>query len=184
METTNPSLPPVLAPILVGSELGDTPLSWISSTQVPAPFHQLLVHEHDMTSGLASFHGEAISLHVLRSQSSENTYLREVTLHTASSGKCVEYGLIAIMLDSFPEEIRPRILAGNTPLGTILNESKLHYHSEPQGFFTIPTGALQQIFSKSPTGEILYGRYNHLIHEDGSCLARILEIVPPTSTPH
>ncbi len=183
METTAaPILPPVLAAILAASELGDTPLTWLSSTRVPQPFHRLLVHDHDMTSELAGFHGDAISLHVLHSQTSEDTYLREVTLHAASSGNCVEYGLIAIPLESFPREIRPRILAGDTPLGTILNESKLPYHSEPQGFFTIPAVALRKIFPQSSTGGILYGRYNHLIQDDGSCLARILEILPLSPT--
>ncbi|MDE0836729.1 MAG: hypothetical protein OSA84_10300 [Akkermansiaceae bacterium] len=184
METTAPILDPVLAPILAGSELGDTPLAWISSTRVPPPFHRLLVHEHDMTSELASFHSDTISLHVLHSQTVEDTHLREVTLHAEASGNCVEYGLIAILLNSFPKELHPRILAGDTPLGAILNESKLTYHSEPQGFFTIPAGTLRKIFPQSPSGEILYGRYNYLIQNDGSCLARILEILPLSSAAH
>lgn len=184
MESTEPILAPVLEPLLAGSELGDTQFTWISPSLVPQPFHRLLVHGHDMTSELTGFHDDVINLHVLHSQTFGNTYLREVTLHAASSGNCVEYGLIAIVLDAFPPELRPRILAGDTPLGAILNESKLPYHSEPQGFFSVPAVSLQKIFPKSSGGEILYGRYNHLFHNDGICLASILEILPLSPTAH
>ena len=178
METTSPSLPAELGPILSGSKLGDAAFIWLPGEQVPDPFRGLLVHDHDMTSELARFHADSISLTVLRSQEIDGIYLREVTLHTASSGKPVEYGLIAILLDSFPDDLRPEILAGNTPLGAILNESGLAYGSEPQGFFQIPAERLSNIFPESRGGANLYGRYNHLVRDDGRCLARIIEILP------
>ncbi|BCX47228.1 hypothetical protein HAHE_11360 [Haloferula helveola] len=178
METTSPSLPAELGPILSGSKLGDALFTWLPGEQVPEPFRGLLVHDHDMTSELARFHGDSINLTVLRSQEKDGLYLREVTLHAARCGKPVEYGLIAILLESFPEDLRPRILAGSTPLGAILNESGLAYGSEPQGFFHIPTERLSSIFPESSGGANLFGRYNHLVRDDGRCLARIIEILP------
>lgn len=174
----SPTLPAELSPILAASLLGATPLAWLPAAEVPAPYQQLLVHDHDMTSELAGYHQSPISLTVLQSRQTENIYFREVTLH-AATGAPVEYGLIEILLASFPAEIRPLILAGGTPLGTILTTSALPFRSEPQGFFTIPADVLRTVFPNSATGAKLFGRYNHLICGESTCLARILEILPP-----
>lgn len=182
MEPNPPTLPAELAPLLAVSPLGETPLAWIPSDDVPSPYRQLLVHDHDMTSELAAFHRDEITLEVLHSRQSGDTYLREVVLHTAKTGTPVEYGLIEIQLASFPADLRPLILAGQTPLGSILNASGLAYRSEPQGFFTVPAGTLDRIFSPSPGGAVLFGRYNHLVCGESTCLARILEILPAAST--
>ncbi len=174
---------PSLAPLLATSHLGAVPLSWIPATEVPQPYQQLLVHDHDMTSKLAGFHHDSISLSVLRSRQTGNIYFREVTLHAATTGAPVEYGLIEILLDSFPTELRPLILAGDTPLGAILTTSGLDFRSEPQGFFTIPADVLREVFPKSSTGAKLFGRYNHLVCGESTCLARILEILPSQNLP-
>jgi chorismate-pyruvate lyase len=170
-----PTLPTELSPLLATSLLGATPLTWIPAIEVPQPAQRLLVHDHDMTSELAAFHGDSIALTVLQSSHTGGHYLREVTLH---AGAPVEYGLIEILLDSFPADLRPLVLAGHTPLGTILTTSALPFRSEPQGFFSVPSSALTSIFPQSPTGKILYGRYNHLLCHDSTLLARILEILP------
>lgn len=171
-------LPNEFSSLLDASCLGGVPMSWIPPQEIPQPYQKLLVHDHDMTSELAAFHGDSISLTVLRSQLDDPIYLREVTLHAATSGNTVEYGLIEILLDSFPPELRSRILAGDTPLGTILTTSGLPFHSEPQGFFTVPAERLATIFPPSPSGKILFGRYNHLVGENAKIFARILEILP------
>jgi chorismate-pyruvate lyase len=172
----NPEPPAIPADSLLGS----TPLTWLPAPEIPAPYQQLLVHDHDMTSQLAGFHRDSISLSVLQSRQTDNFYFREVTLHSASTGAPVEYGLIEIHLDSFPAELRPLILAGDTPLGNILTSSGLDFRSEPQGFFTIPADILKTVFPQSSTGAKLYGRYNHLIRAESTSLARILEILPLT----
>jgi hypothetical protein len=173
-----PKLHPEFTPLLATSQLGTAPLTWIPATEVPQPYQKLLVHDHDMTSELAAFHGDSISLTVLQSQHIGSIYLREVTLYAATSGNTVEYGLIEILLDSFPPELRSRILAGDTPLGTILTTSGLPFHSEPQGFFTVPSESIATIFPPSPSGKILFGRYNHLVGDESKIFARILEILP------
>ncbi len=173
-----PSLPPELSPILATSLLGAVPMVWLPAPDVPEPYQQLLVHDHDMTSELAGFHNDSIGLRVIQSRQSGDTYLREVILHAASTQKPVEYGLIEILLDSFPAEYRPLILAGDTPLGAILTESGLPFRSEPQGYFTVSATVLEPVFSKSDSGAKLYGRYNHLITGESTRLARILEILP------
>lgn len=175
-------LPDEFSYLLNTSRIGGAELSWIPANEIPQPYQKLLVHHHDMTSELAAFHGDSISLTVLDSRHHNPIFLREVTLHAASSGATVEYGLIEIQLDSFPPELRPRILAGDTPLGTILTTSGLTFRSKPQGFFTVPAHTLEKFFP-SPSGKILFGRYNHLLRKDSTVLARILEILPLTPDP-
>lgn len=183
MKTTEfPTLPAELSPILAESLLGGTPLAWLPAREVPASYQQLLVHDHDMTSELAGFHRDSISLTVLQSRQTGNIYFREVTLHAATTGAAVEYGLIEILLDSFPAELRPLILAGDTPLGAILTTSGIPFRSEPQGFFTIPSDVLRTVFPQSSTGAKLFGRYNYLACVESNCLARILEILPPLNS--
>ena len=172
------NLPSELSPLLATSHLGEVPLSWIPASEVPQPYQKLLVHDHDMTSELANFHGDSISLTILHSRLNDQIYLREVTLHAATTGTAVEYGLIEILLDSFPPDLRPRILAGDTPLGAILTSSGLPFRSVPQGFFTVPSQTLESIFPPSPTGKILFGRYNHLVGDESKIFARIIEILP------
>jgi len=188
--TQSPTLPTEFSPLLAASLLGSTPLAWLTPAEIPQPYRQLLVHDHDMTSELADFHGDSISLTVLHSQHTDHLYLREVTLHASTTGTTVEYGLIEILLDAFPADLRPLILAGNTPLGAILTSSELSFRSAPQGFFSIPAAVLASIFPQSATGKILFGRYNHLMRDENTILARILEILPsrsvgvsPTSQP-
>lgn len=179
MEPPQPHLPAELDGILSHSHLAGARFDWLPPDAVPDPYRQLLVHDHDMTSELQRFHEDAITLEVIHSERIGDLYLREVTLHAADCRTPVEYGLIEILLNHFPADLRPQILAGETPLGSILNRSGLDYHSKPQGFLSVPAGALKEVFPESPPSATLYGRYNHLIRsDDGSCLARIIEILP------
>ena len=179
MEHTEITLPAELSPILSHSHIAQAQMQWVTGDAVPQPYGKLLVHDHDMTSALEAFHHGPISLEVLRSESREGSYMREVVLHSEVSKQPVEYGVIEILLDSFPEDIRPLILGGEIPLGRILNESGMPYYSEPQGFFHIHEEGLRSVFPASSSGGILYGRYNHLIRGDhAQILARIIEILP------
>jgi hypothetical protein len=132
-----------------------------------------------MTSALASFHRDSINLTVLRSRQLDDCYFREVTLHTSTVGTAVEYGLIKIHLDLFPPAFRPQILEGKTPYGLVLNATGLAFRSEPQGFFSVSASPLLALFPQSSGGEILFGRYNHLVVGENTLLARIIEILPP-----
>jgi hypothetical protein len=184
MELTAPHLPATLLQSLAASRIANATITWLESDAVPQPYRRLLVHDRDMTSALARYHHDSIALQVLHCEQFPDRYLREVVLRTAGSGKPVEYGLIEILLPSFPAMLHPRILSGEVPLGTLLNESGMPYWSMPQGFFHLPESQLRGIFSPYPAGKMLYGRYNHLIHEAGHCLARIFEILPnETETP-
>ena len=61
---------------------------------------------------------------------------------------------------------------------SLLNSTGMVYGSVPIGFFGIGGAEMGEIYPETPGGEILYGRYNQLINEDGVVLARIVEILP------
>ena len=160
--------------------LGDW-FSWHEPDAVPEPFRGLLVHEVDMTSTLERHHGEQMILEVLADGQADGYYFREVILRGAATGRAAEFGLIEIEVSQFPGDLHEAILSGRKPLGGIMNESGMTYESRPLGYFSVARGKLPTKLSALGNDEMFYGRYNQLMRPDGSCLARILEIIPRSS---
>ena len=177
-----PIFPPSLSESLARADLAAEAFDWSAPEGMPEPARSLLVHDRDMTSTLERHHGDAITLEVLVSGEAIGHYFREVILRTARAGTPVEFGLIEIELQSFPEDLRARILSGNEPLGGILNESGLPYRSSPIGYFSVARERLPTKLSVLGTDPRFFGRYNQLSTAEGACLARIIEILP--SSPH
>lgn len=178
---SDPTLAAELTPFLKGSLLDGVDLAWVPGDKVPSPQADLLVHDRDMTTSLGDFHEDVIALTVLRSALDGDLYRREVTLDTSADDRPVEYGLIVMHLDTFPDALRQRVIEERTPLGTILNESGIPYLSHPQGFYKVPAAPLASALPSSSGGAELYGRYNTLSWADNRVLARILEILPNQS---
>lgn len=174
----HPDLPEALLASKGQSVIAGVVFDWCASSEVTEPAQGLLVHDSDMTSALERFHDDRISLEVLQAKQEEGYYFREVVLRAAGSGLPVEYGLIEIELSAFENPLRAAIVEGEQPLGGLLNEAGLAYRSAPLGFFRVPAADLEKVFSETPGGTILYGRYNQLIAADGTRLARIIEILP------
>ncbi len=131
-----------------------------------------------MTSTLERHYGERMLLEVLVDGRADGYYFREVVLRGAETGRAAEFGLIEIELDQFPEVLHQAILSGGQPLGGILNENGLSYKSRPLGYFSVARALLPSKLSALGNDDMFYGRYNQLLGSDGSCLARILEILP------
>ena len=148
----------------------------VEPDDIEAPYRDLLHHGRDMTSTLAKFHGEKISLKVLKTRRSKDKYLREVILY--SGEKPVEYGLIEVHLNHCRDDLRERILAETEPLGCLLNDSGIAYESIPVGLLKIPPGEFSPDFFPAAGGESHFGRYNTLFDDSGRVIARISEILP------
>ena len=73
--------------------------------RVPEPYHQLLVHNGDMTPTLKQYHGDSIHLSVLDSLKTDTTFSRKVLLVLDSSGVTVEFGAICFYLESCPTAV-------------------------------------------------------------------------------
>ena len=132
-----------------------------------------------MTSTLEQFHGRPIHLEVVSIEIHGNVLHREVVLVLDETHEAVEFGATRVHLDRFPEPWRGLILAGERPLGGILNAWGIAYRSRPSAFFR--TGGDERIRSALglPGSVSLYGRRNTLSDPEGLPLADILEILPP-----
>jgi chorismate-pyruvate lyase len=175
---SQPVLPESLQQFLGKSRVAGVVMDWLEPDAVPEPYHRLLVHHGDMTSRLQEFHEEEITLEILQEGRAEEEYLREVVLRGKETGAPVEYGLIEVVLANFTPSMQVAILEGGQPLGGMLVETATEFGSSPLGYFRVPATAVGDIYSETPGGEVLYGRYNQLLGEDGACLARIIEILP------
>ncbi|MEM9292238.1 MAG: hypothetical protein AAGD01_11200 [Acidobacteriota bacterium] len=150
--------------------------------EVPVPYHQLLVHERDMTSTLEGFHRETLRLEVLHLERRGELLLRRVLLVGENSGLPRELGAIHIHLEHFESAPRAEILEARIPLGTILSRHRVPYQSRPSAFHVL--SASQELVTLLPSteeGRLLYGRSNRLLDPgSGLPLAEVLEILPPS----
>ena len=162
---------------------GDTGLApfemmMVTAELMPQPERSLLVHDRDMTSTLTQYHGDALRLDVLDRRLHDDHLARHIVLRTMSDHRPVEYGAIRIRLDGLDEEVRGKILAGEQPLGGILNDYGVGYASCPGGFFKIrATDLMTDVFELSEPAW-LYGRCNCLSAAGGN-IAEVVEILPP-----
>ena len=150
--------------------------------EMPQLFRTLLVHTGDMTSKLEKQHSSKIGLEILQSgRGEQGHYYREVVLRSIHTGEAVEYGAIEIFLEALPLRVQEEILAGQVPLGGLLNSHGVDYHSRPQAFFRVHKEPSLCELLRVPLEKELYGRCNILCTKDGGMLARILEVLPPVA---
>ncbi len=158
-------------------------LEMIPPHEVPEPYRALLVHERDMTSTLARFHGDEVTLHVLAQKVVDGEVLRHVVLRGKRTGRSLEYGASRIRLTALAEPARAEVLKGAEPFGGILNALGMSYRCCPGGFLRVRAderiaGALQ--FSEGNWPDWLYGRCNCLSRDEIGTLAEVVEILPLT----
>ncbi len=151
----------------------------LKKEEVPAPYHQLLVHSNDMTPTLEGFYGEPMRIAVLNREREPGMYLREVILTSAHARRPVEYGAIRIWLDRLPEPARLRVLEERRPLGNILQTEQLPHLSWPQAFFQVNADAHMCRVMELHHPATLFGRRNLLLTGDRRLLAEVLEVLAP-----
>src|ERR1700733_11657519 len=78
----------------------------VSSTDVPPPYHDLLVHEHHMTVTVEAHHGSLVDVKVLERRRDGDAYARKILLATQADGRIVQFGLVLIHLDYCSPEVR------------------------------------------------------------------------------
>lgn len=149
----------------------------VPGPRLPQPHRRLLVHERDMTSTLERFHKATIRLAVLSRQRRGNRYGREVVLK--ANGEPVEFGAIVIHLDRLTPAARAMVLAGERPLGAVLQECGIGVTSRPTAFFRVAADAVMARALEVPGGSVLFGRCNELRNARGRTIADIVEILPP-----
>ena len=152
----------------------------MSGSDLPQPANQLLNHPVDMTSTLAKYNRSKLYVDCLRRDISRRVYLREVFLKAQKDDAIVEYGVIAIVLDSFSEEQQKVIKAAKIPFGGLLHDFQIEFKSAPVCFFSISAESLKDTPFKDLKGQLFYGRFNQLSKSTGESIAWIMEILTPT----
>ena len=150
----------------------------LDGESVPEPARHLLVHQSDMTPRLRAFHQADIHLEVVQADKTPDFVMRMVVLRRANDHRAVEFGAIGIQLEGFDPETRGLILAGETPLGTILESREVPHTSAPKAYFRVLADDFTAGLLGEPPGTVLYGRCNSLCHPDGIIFADIVEILP------
>ncbi|CAM2070296.1 hypothetical protein SCOR_33295 [Sulfidibacter corallicola] len=146
--------------------------------EMPSPQRDLLVHHGDMTLRLQDHYRLPIHLDTLKVMQDGDVLYRKVLLRL-SDGRIVEFGVIRIFLDVFPDEVRRLVEACYFPLGGLLHRYQIGHHSSLQGFVTcFSDGILERILGLGATTR-LYGRLNRLLTDDDRCIAEVMEILPP-----
>lgn len=160
------------------------PVEFVAASDLPENERELLVHDHDMTSTLGEYHHSGLGLNVIAREQSPDYLMRMVVLERLRAPRIpVEFGAIGIRLEFFTEPARQQVLAGERPLGAILEEEGLHYHSAPRAFFRVRSDALIAELLAEREGTILWGRCNCLSDCQGVNFADIVEILPRALAP-
>ena len=152
----------------------------IEPDDLPGPYRQLLAHDGDMTSRLENAYQSMIQVRPLHSSNDGKNYFREVILETIeSSPRPVEYGAIEIQFAQLPEFAKDEVIAGEMPLGAILNQGRIPYSCSLRGFFNVvPDNSIKEVFSID-FSDHLFGRSNTIETRTGETIAQIVEILPP-----
>jgi len=152
----------------------------IDPGELPEPFRQLLAHEGDMTSRLENYYRSTIGVQIIRSSNDGKNYFREVLLRTNEPNpRSIEYGAIEIQLSQLSEPAKDAVIAGEIPLGGILNAGRIAYACSLRGFVKItPDDSIKELFALENTAS-LFGRSNRIVTRTGETIAQIVEILPP-----
>ena len=150
----------------------------VSADEVPAPYRELLVHEHHMTVTVEKHHGGAVDVRILARRHTGDFYARKILLALHGTGPVVQFGIMKINLRHCNQQVREEIIAGQTPLGRILIQHNVLRRIEPTAYLRVlPDPAMMKWFgldAPKPT----YGRLA-FIHCDEQPAVELLEIVVP-----
>lgn len=173
---------------------------------VPAPFDELLDHNHHMTVTVEAFHGDEVDVVVQRSRSSldngdsvwqnspnlpaekrlaiaESTlsYSREITLQTRQTKNTVQYGIVRLNPAMLQRQVWMEIAGGETPLGRVLIQHNVLRSVELCRLWKVTAGVALARWLGLEIGEVVYGR-TALIRCDNQPAIELLEIVVEDAT--
>ena len=148
----------------------------VTAASLPAPYHDLLVHERDMTSTLEQHFHDRIDVRVVTTFNRGGRYYRRVLLALARSGRPVCMGAVAIRLRALPTRVQARIAAQRAPLGRVLSDARIDFVSRPEAFFRVtPNSEMLGVFHMPRVGP-LYGRQDRL-RVEGTIIGTIVEVL-------
>ena len=153
----------------------------VEGRDVPEPYKSLLVHERDMTPTLADAYGRDIQLRMLRKRRQHDVFSREIVLEPEGDARKVLFGAIKIYLERFAPEARKLILECKQPFGTILQAQGVAHSSRPEAYIQVEADEVINQALGLTGHSVLYGRRSALWNASQHALARVLEILPPST---
>jgi chorismate-pyruvate lyase len=175
----SPTGPNLTALFALFSPAGDVPdHELVSLTEVPPPYHDLLVHPHHMTVTVERHHGDLVDVRILERSHKGDQYARKILLALQGSGRVVQFGIACVHLQYCSPAVRDEILAGQTPLGRILIQHDVLRQIIPTAFLRVPTWPAMAKWFGLETQRTTYGRLAWILC-DGQPAIELLEIVAP-----
>lgn len=168
-----------LAERFPGDGLRRSDMEVIPASEVPLPYHQLLVHNGHMTATLEAYHQCRLALGVRKVRHEGHDYSRKLVLRAGENGAVVMAGVMRIQLQVCGEKVSHEIVAGETPLGRILIENDVLRWIETEAYVSVTMNSqLRSMFEVDDRYNKTYGRIARIIcdHEPA---VELLEIVAP-----
>ena len=151
----------------------------VPASELPEPYHKLLVHTHHMTVTVEEFYTSPVDVRVLNSRRTGNEYARKILLTLKNDPRrVVQFGLVRINLGVCPEPVRNAIVEGKTPLGRVLIQNDMLRRIEPVAFLRVALSAkMAEWFGVAP-GTVTFGRLG-VIYTGDRPAVEVLEILCP-----
>lgn len=155
----------------------------VPSSEVPEPYHSLLVHTHHMTVTVEQFYGSPVDVRVMACQREGNEYARKIVLALKNDPKkVVQFGLVRINLGVCPEPVRAAIIEGKTPLGRVLIQHNMLRHIEQVALLRATLSPTMAEWFRVAPGTETYGRIG-VIYTGTRPAVEVLEILAPVAQP-
>lgn len=145
----------------------------VPASLTPAPYRQLLVHDHHMTLAMEEFHGHNVQVHVVGRHFQDASYFRTSALTVPATivgrtkgragtryegERVVQFGAIRFNFDFVTIEVREAIVEEHIPLGKVLIDHNVLRHIDLGAILKIKVGPeLADIFG-CDRGQETYGR--------------------------
>lgn len=150
----------------------------VPAAEVPAPYHDLLVHHGHMTEVLERHHGPPVRVLPYQIHPQGELYGRRLDLRAGAADQVVMTGLMIINLASVPEAARARIVAAREPLGRILIEHRVLRRVAPEAYLHFAAADPLAARFGLRTPRDVWGRLA-TITCDGAPAVDLLEVVRP-----
>jgi len=148
------------------------------ASSVPAPYQQLLVHDHHMTVTVEAFHHCPVDVSVLALRRDDDSYSRKIVLRRQTDGAVVQFGIVRLFISTLTPEVFREVERASIPLGRVLINHEVLREVACHQLFHVRCGPeLAQLF-QAPLGSETFGR-TALIYCDGRPSIELLEIVSP-----
>jgi hypothetical protein len=175
--TTAPEAVTELMSAFVGASGAVSPeCEEVAASDIPEPFHWLLVHRNHMTKVLEAQYGRPVELEVLEHHLEDDFYTRKILLRPQGTDQVVEVGIVRLNFRFMGREVREEILARHTPLGAILIRHKVLRKVQPRWYMKFPASAPLLEAAGVAFAHTTYGRIG-TIYCNGEPAIEVLEVV-------